>query len=301
MKLRSSFRFLAGLAAISLTITNSDAEETTRKKIVFVAGSPSHGPGQHEHRAGCMLLADQLNRSGLPVDAVVTTNGWPLDDSIFEHAAAIVIYADGGGNHPAVKHLDELRKLAAKGVGIGCIHYAVEVPKGEPGDTFVDLIGGYFEAGLSVNPHWEASFKLPEHAVTRGIHDYKMLDEWYYHMRFRKGMTGVIPILTDLPPADSLSRPDGPHEGNPEVRAAVLERKEPQHMMWVYERPEEFGKGRSFGFTGGHFHKNWQNDNQRRIVLNAIVWTAGMEVPGEGVKSSSPTDEEMTAHLDKKG
>lgn len=301
MKIRSTFRFLACLAAISLTASHSGAEEAAKSKIVFVAGNPSHGPGEHEHRAGCMLLADQLNHSGLPVDAVVTTNGWPQDNSIFDGAAAIVIYADGGGGHPAMQHLDELRKLAAKGVGIGCIHYAVEISKGAPGDTFVDLIGGYFESDYSVNPHWEASFKLAEHPVTRGIHDYKMLDEWYYHMRFRKGMAGVTPILTDLPPPESLSRPDGQHSGNPDVRAAVLERKEPQHMMWVYDRPEEFGKGRSFGFTGGHFHKNWKNDNHRRVVLNAIVWSAGIEIPQDGVKSATPTDEEMTANLDKKG
>lgn len=301
MKIRPRFHFLACLTAISLTSVSSGAEEAKPGKIVFVAGRPSHGPGQHEHRAGCMLLADQLKRSGLPVETVVSTNGWPQDNSVFDNAAAIVIYADGGGGHPAMTHLEELRKLAAKGVGIGCIHYAVEIPKGEPGDTFVDLVGGYFESDYSVNPHWEASFTIPEHPVTRGIHDYKMLDEWYYHMRFREDMVGVTPILTDLPPPESLSRPDGPHEGNPAVRAAVLERKEPQHMMWVYDRPEKFGKGRSFGFTGGHFHKNWQNDNQRRVVLNAIVWIAGMEVPKDGVKSATPTESEMKANLDKKG
>ena len=31
------------------------------KKVVFVAGKPSHSPGDHEHRAGSMLLARSLN------------------------------------------------------------------------------------------------------------------------------------------------------------------------------------------------------------------------------------------------
>ncbi|MES2659550.1 MAG: ThuA domain-containing protein [Verrucomicrobiota bacterium] len=296
-----SIACIAGLVVSSMTFSHAEPSTAAKKKIVFVAGNPSHGPGQHEHRAGCMLLADQLNKSGLPVDAVVTTNGWPQDNSIFDGASAVVIYADGGGGHPAMKQLGELKKLAEKGVGIGCIHYAVEIPKGEPGDTFVDLIGGYFESDYSVNPHWTASFKLPKHPITQGIQDYSMLDEWYYHMRFQKDMKGVTPILTDLPPPDSLTRPDGPHEGNPEVRAAVLERKEPQHVMWAYDRPAKFGKGRSFGFTGGHFHKNWQTDSQRRIVLNAIVWMSGLEVPKTGVPSKTPTDEEMAANLDKKG
>lgn len=282
------------------THAEPEASVTRKRKIVFVAGNPSHPHGEHEHRAGCMLLAAQLNKSGLPVEAVVTTNGWPKDNAVFDGAAAVVIYADGGGGHPAMKQLDELKKLAAKGVGIGCIHYAVEIPKGPPGDIFLDLIGGYFETDWSVNPDWTAAFKLPKHPITRGIRDFSLLDEWYYHMRFREDMEGVTPILTDLPPAESLTRKDGPHEGNPEVRAAILERKEPQHVMWAYDRPEKFGKGRSFGFTGGHYHKNWKNDAMRGIVLNAIVWISGMEVPADGVPSTTPTDGEMAANLDAK-
>ncbi len=248
-----------------------------------------------------MLLAEHMNKSGLSVEAVVTTNGWPQDTAIFDGASAVVIYADGGGGHPAMKHLDELKKMAAGGVGIGCIHYAVEIPKGEPGNAFLDVIGGFFESNWSVNPHWDASFKIPKHAVTQGVRDFTINDEWYYHMRFREGMEGVVPILTDLPPASTLTRPDGPHSGNPEVRAAVLERKEPQHMMWVYQRPANLGPGRGFGFTGGHNHKGWQQDDQRRIVLNAIVWISGLEVPATGVPTKMPTDEEMAANLDKKG
>lgn len=270
------------------------------KKVVFIAGRPSHGPGEHEHRAGCMLLADQLSKSGLPVKSEVVTNGWPKDESVFDGASAVVIYADGGQGHPAFQHLEKLKALAKNGVGIGCIHYAVEIPKGEAGDTLLDLIGGYFETDWSVNPHWHASFHLPKHPVTRGVGDFDTTDEWYYHMRFRENMEGVTPILTDLPPPESLARKDGPHEGNPEVRAAVLGRKEPQHVMWVYQRPAKFGAGRSFGFCGGHFHKTWKNDNQRRLVLNAIIWIAGMEVPESGVKSITPTDEEIQANLDKK-
>ncbi len=32
------------------------------------------------------------------------------DDSVFSDADAIVIYADGGGGHPAMPHLDKLKK-----------------------------------------------------------------------------------------------------------------------------------------------------------------------------------------------
>ncbi|MEZ6068028.1 MAG: NPCBM/NEW2 domain-containing protein [Planctomycetaceae bacterium] len=47
-----------------------------------------------------------------------------------------------------------------------------------------------------------------------------------------------------------------------------------------------------------HFHKNWQDDNFRKLVLNAIVWAAAGEVPAEGVPSAAPTQEELEANQD---
>jgi len=69
--------------------------------------------------------------------------------------------------------------------------------------------------------------------------------------------------------------------------------------MWVMEPPKP-GGGRGFGFTGGHFHKNWQNDDFRKVVLNAIAWIAKTDVPAEGVPTKTPTEDEMKANLDKK-
>ena len=67
--------------------------------------------------------------------------------------------------------------------------------------------------------------------------------------------------------------------------------------MWACERPDG---GRGFGFTGGHFHKNWANDNFRKDVLNAILWIAKMDVPRNGVESSV-TEDELKQNLDEKG
>src|SRR6185369_13301409 len=109
----------------------------------------------------------------------------------------------------------------------------------------------------------------------------KLNDEWYFHMRFREGMQGVAPILSAVPPEQTMRRGDGPHEGNPAVRESV-KNGELQHVAWACERSNG---GRGFGFTGGHFHKNWGNDDFRNLVLNAILWTAKTEVPAAGVQS----------------
>jgi hypothetical protein len=165
------------------------------------------------------------------------------------------------------------------------------------GQRFLNWIGGYFETNWSVNPHWLAKFdSFPEHPATRGVEPSEMQDEWYYHMRFSDQMTRVMPLLTAMPPKETLDRPDGAHSGNPDVRQAVLEDKQPQHLAWAFTRGD--GKGRGFGFTGGHFHNNWKNDSFRKLVLNAIVWTAHGEVPMDGVASATPTEEDLAANQD---
>jgi len=268
-----------------------------KKKALLLAGNKGHGVGAHDHLAGCSLLAKLLNESGLPIEAEVHSlqqSGWPSPEKLAA-ANTIVIYADGGGGHPFNAHIDELAPLFDKGTGLVCIHYGVEVPKGKSGDAFLDWTGGYFEMNWSVNPHWTADYKkLPNHPVTRGVQPFKINDEWYYHMRFRENMDGVTPILTDLPGKDTLNRPDGTHSGNPDVRAAI-DRGEPQHLAWARERP---GGGRGFGSSGGHVHWNWGNNQFRKLFLNAIVWTAGLDVPANGVDAGVVTVDDLLQNHD---
>jgi len=270
---------------------------TEDKRIVMIAGKPSHGPGEHEHRAGLLLFQKCL--AGYPgIQVEVYSNGWPDNSAVLQGAAAVVIYSDGGGGHPALQddHLQQLGALTKQGVGLACIHYAVE-PTVEKGQReFIDWLGGCFEINRSVNPVWEADYKsLPNHPITRGVDPFKIKDEWYFNMHFRDGMAGVTPILAAVPGADTMSRPDGAHEGNPGVRAAV-QRGDSQVMAWAVERADG---GRGFGYTGGHYHRNWGDEHTRKLVLNAILWIAKVEVPANGVNSSVTADD-LKLNLDPK-
>jgi type 1 glutamine amidotransferase len=284
-------------AALALVAVASSSNAAEAKRIVLVAGTPSHGPLDHEFNAGCLLLKKCLD--AVPgVEAVVHLNGWPKDESIFDGAAAILIYCDGGGGHPAIQEqrLARLGERLKKGVGLACAHYAVEVPKDRGGREFLDWIGGYFETHWSVNPHWTAQFKnLPVHPITRGVRPFEINDEWYFHMRFRDDRRGLTPILSAVAPAETMSRPDGPHSGNAAVRQAVRDAM-PQIVAWAFERPDG---GRGFGFTGGHRHLNWGNDDFRRTVLNALLWIAKVDVPPGGV-ASKITEADLMANLDPK-
>jgi type 1 glutamine amidotransferase len=268
-----------------------------RKKLVLVAGKASHGSGQHEFKAGNKLLEKCLKASAPMLVAQTYEGGWPADPTAFSNADAIFFFMDGGGGHPVVQsnRLAEVAALVKRGVGIACLHYAVEVPKEKGGAEFLDWLGGYFETDWSVNPTWElaATELAVGHPITRGVKPFVCNDEWYYHMRFRDSSGKVTPILTAIPPDSTRERPDGPHSNNPTVRSKKGSR---EVLAWAYERPEG---GRGFGCTGAHFHANWGNNDFRRMMLNSLLWTSGLDVPVEGV-ASTVTPEELMANIDVK-
>ncbi len=267
--------------------------------VLLLAGRPSHGPGEHEHNAGVQLLAKCLAQGAPNVAVKFHLNAeWPSAEELAQ-ADTVVFYCDGGPGHFLVKdgHLDEFSKVMQRGAGLVCLHYGVEFPADIGGPQALDWMGGFFEADWSVNPHWLAEFtKFPQHPICKGVKPFSTTDEWYFHMRFREDGKGKLThILSAIPPESTMSRPDGSHSGNATVRAEVAAKK-PQTTAWAYERADG---GRGFGFTGGHFHAGWSQEDQRKLVLNAILWTAKVEVPAGGV-ISKVTDEDLTKNLDSK-
>jgi type 1 glutamine amidotransferase len=288
-------RILLFLAAGLLAMSAPAAD--TQRKLVIIAGKPSHPPGMHEFRAGSLLLEKCLRQGYPQLKVEVHTNGWVADEKTFADADAIFIYADGGAKHPAVVdgHLETLRALTKRGVGLGCGHYGVEVVAAQAGAEFKEWIGGHYENQFSCNPIWDAEYKsFPKHPITRGVQPYSTKDEWYFNMRFRDDMSGITPILVAKP---SDATRDGPYVAPkgpyPHIQAA---KGRDETMMWAVERPDG---GRGFGYTGGHFHTNWGNDQQRKVILNALVWIAKAEVPKNGVESKV-TAEDLAANLDPK-
>jgi len=283
---------------VSSTVTPDELLQNLdpKKKIVLIAGKPSHPPGMHEFRAGMLLLKSCLDQVA-GVTSVVYSNGWPQDAKAFDGAHAVVIYADGGGGHPAIQrdHKKILGELAKDRVGLGFMHYGVEIPSTNGGPEFLEWIGGYYEHQFSVNPIWSPEYKtFPNHAVARGVKPFSNKDEWYFNMRWRENDKGITPILVAIP-SDQVRKGPYVHPKGPYDHIVAASGRE-ETTMWTYERP---GGGRGFGFTGGHTHANWGDDNQRKAVLNAILWIAKAEVPSNGVESAV-TSEQLRENLDSK-
>ena len=165
---------------LALVVLIANQSLGDKAKIVFLSGAPSHGRMEHEHRAGNMILAEALNRSGLPVEThVVSDYGYPKNASVLQDAATVVIFCTGHSGHMLKPHLDQFDELMKKGTGVVMIHWATEAEKGKMGAKFLDWMGGFCDLDWSVNPHWEANFKdFPDHPIANGVKPFSVHDEW---------------------------------------------------------------------------------------------------------------------------
>ena len=132
--------FLGASTAIvgGMPLAKASASARVGRKIVLLAGRPSHGPMEHEFNAGTLLLKKCLeNVPELEVD--FHKNGWPKSEKAFEGAGGIFLFADGGGGHPFIQsgRLAMLADFMKRGVGLMCAHFAVEVPKDKIGRAHV--------------------------------------------------------------------------------------------------------------------------------------------------------------------
>lgn len=259
--------------------SRGDDGKTAPKKIVLIAGEKSHGPSTHEYEKGARLFKYCLDNAAnvRGVATMVITNGWPESAGLLDDAATIMLFSDGSDidakKHPLLigDRLEVLARQMKRGCGYVAIHYTTFTPK-KYDDQFLDWVGGYFDYETGPPPrNWRSQLAVddrlllpatPDHPICRGLTRFELRDEFYFNMRFRQSDPRRRNIL-------KFGQDD----------ASVV--------AWAVERADG---GRGFAYTGGHFHKNWANDNVRRMALNALLWTARIEVPADGVTSSLPPD-----------
>ena len=269
----------AWITLLAATWGQAAEAPATGPKIVLIAGPiTGHGKNTHEYEKNVILLKHLLETSpnvkGVRVEAHF--QGWPQDPLTLDDAATIVMISDGGdhreSDHPFYvgERFEVLKKQMARGCGLVNFHWTTFHPS-RVHQEITEWVGGYFDYQTGNTPNkwfsaistWEGPTTLgtPAHPILRGVKPFTLQEEFYYRIKFRDNDERLQPIL--------LTRPPGG--------------KSDEVVGWAVERKDG---GRGFGFTGGHFYKNWWLPDFRRMVLNAILWTAKVEVPTAGVEST---------------
>jgi len=113
------------------------------------------------------------------------------------------------------------------------------------------------------------SVSAPDHPVCRGVKSMHFAsEEFYRRILFDESAGKITPILTVGPTAEKPSD---------------------EVVAWAFERASG---GRSFFCTGPHFLSSFDNEDFRRLIMNAILWVADKEVPQDGVHGGAAEKKE---------
>ena len=285
-----------GVFAFAITVLAELTEEQQRvalekespdpklAKIVLIAGSPSNKAGQHEYFAGCALMADWLRQTP-GTWPVLVADGWPRNEAVLSGARAIVVYADGGQKLPFLEasRWEKVRNQMDAGMGFVMLHQAVDVPEAQA-EELKTWLGAVWQKDTGSRGHWDMEFSsFSEHPVTKGVAAFAApFDGWLFNLHFAPG---ALPVVQGLVPDTARTTPDA------KANSGRMET-----IGWAYQRKNG---GRSFGFTGCDLHRNWIAEGQRRLVTNAILWSAKVEVPESGAQVSMQPAQ-LSVNLDAK-
>lgn len=274
---------LFGLLCLLLgALAESHAAAT--RKIVLVGGSKSEGAARHDYPSGVRLLKTLLESSpdakALRVEAY--PDGWPADPAALDGASTLVWYFDGLDKHPLLdaEHRRRFDAAMKQGIGLVVLHQASTVPLHD--DLGLPPALGAVRAGM-FDRTTESARLAPvstRHPVNRGVHAFSYRDEFYPTLRLNRGGGKFVPLLQATL-----------HVQYRDGAQVVEDLPEATTVAWAFERNHG---GRSFGFTGAHYLVTLDQPMARRMLLNAIFWTAGMDVPADGVRSGQP---DATSHI----
>jgi type 1 glutamine amidotransferase len=251
------------LLALAFTLAlGGPALAEPKKKLLLVGQGPDGHPAEtHEYMAGLRVLARCLEPvPGLELTTVRADGAWEEGPGLIDKADGVVLFLAEGAKWVQAdpQRHKALSRLAARGGGLVALHWAIGTKDAGPIDDYLQLLGGCHGGPDRKYQVLEAKAEVadPKHPVTLGIRDFRVKDEFYYRLKFVRPEGTVTPLLRV------------PIDGTKET------------VAWAWERPDG---GRSFGFSGLHFHSNWHLPEYRRLVAQGVLWTVKLPIPAEGL------------------
>jgi hypothetical protein len=258
-------KLLAALA-LALLLTPPGPAAPKKKVLLVGQGPDGHPKTTHEYMAGVRVLAKCL--AGVPdleLTVVRADGTWQEGPDLLGRADAVVLFVSEGARwiDTDARRRTAFARLAARRAGIVALHWALGTRDAKPVPGFLKLLGGCHGGPDRKYRVLETDVRVadPDHPIAAGIGRFRVRDEFYYRLKFVRAKSQVRPIL----------------------RATIDGRQET--VAWAWERPDG---GRSFGFSGLHFHANWRLRPYRRLVAQAVLWTLKMPVPKKGLAVDLP-------------
>jgi hypothetical protein len=251
---------LIGFVVICLCAPSGSGNEP--KKLLLVGQGPDGHPVQtHEYLAGLKVLQKCLKPvKDLDVTMVRADDPWKEGPELLERADGVVLFLAEGGRwlQHDPKRQEAVGKVLARGGGVVVLHWGMGTREAKYIDGCLSLLGGCHggpDRKYKV-VEVEATVADPRHPIASGVKDFKVKDEFYYRLKFAKPGDSIKPVLRV------------PIDGELET------------VAWAWDRP---AGGRTFGFSGVHFHDNWRLPEYRRLVAQGVLWTLKLPVPGDGM------------------
>ena len=304
MQRRDFVKGVVAVPALALLGGTSQAyaQEQKQKVIYFLSGLKDHaGPGRHEVAKDLLVLQDCLNQAynikGVKIVTKYIDARSALDVEDIKDADALIVESSSVSSsqkrtHPlfpplapgekkydkeTLDYLSQLDALHKAGMGIMILHWGVAANNEQnptARDYYLSWFGETAMEGYTQNPlgFWIVTpiESVKRHPILRGVNRWIYKDEIFSRLVVNPG----DPYRTDLLMGESPETNQS-EAGSPK---GVIG---PRGIASAYEK----GKERGILWGGMDFHSALLNEDYRRFLLNAIVWTAGIEVPVGGVKS----------------
>lgn len=260
--------FAAGFTRLTAVEVSAPLPGPEQPKRLLLIGGPfdGHPKGSHEYMAGLSILARCLE--GVPALETRVTNSeepWRDGPAMIDSADGVVLFREQGARFIQGQpvRLEAFERLAQRGGGCVALHFGLGTVEAKFIERFVNLFGAC-HGGPDRRTHTatvKLAFGAASHDVCRGLNGFQVHDEVYF--KLKRAAPG--PEITPLVQAEI--------EGRSEM------------VGWVWQRGNG---GRSFGFSGLHYHENWRLAAYRRLVTQGILWTLRLPVPKGGINVDVP-------------
>lgn len=240
----------------------ADEPAAKPKRVLLIGQGPDGHPwSTHEYMAGQRILASCLQPvKGVQVIVVKADGAWKDGPELLDGADGVVLFVSQGAKwiQQDKRRLQAFQKLAARGGGMAALHWGMESRDAKDIEAFVDLFGAIHGGPDRKYKVLKTSTEVaaPKHPVMQGVKPVALREEFYYALKTTKSGGKLTPLL----------------------HAEIEGKQHPVSYAW--ERPDG---GRSFTFSGLHFHQNWNEDAYRRMVSQAVLWSVDVSVPRDGL------------------